>query len=183
MVNSNKFQNLIERAKNNKEEAAFNELFNLFWDDIYYFILSKTRNNKEQAKDITCVTFTKAYLNIDTFKIEKNFKNWLITISYNILRDEKKSKRNVLINATSIDDIDIEDETESSLQGMIYQENLISLQTALEELKEIHKEIIKLRYFEDMSIKEIATKLGVTEGSIRTKIHRIKEKLSKIIRK
>ena len=181
MTETSNVKILIERATKNKDEAAFNKLFSLFWNDVYFFILYRTNYNRLKAEHITSVTFEKVYRKINTFKIEKDFKNWLLAISLHTLKDERKLKQNKFHgNTISIDDIDIIAPPPSS-EGIIYQENLEKLLMSLENLKDHAKEIIKLRYFSNKSYKEIANELGVTEGNVRTKIHRAKEKLSKFV--
>ena len=68
------------------------ELYTEYFNDIYRFVFSLTKN-KSLTEDIVQETFTRAYLNLDSFRNQPN-KAWLFTVSRNIFYDHlRKNKR------------------------------------------------------------------------------------------
>mgnify|MGYP003884164483 CR=1 FL=1 len=67
-------------------ERSLNELFQNYWTEVYLFAKSKTRNH-HNAEDLTCETFTKAFLKIKSYDPKREFKNWIFTICKNTFLD------------------------------------------------------------------------------------------------
>ena len=71
----------VRRAKEN-DQSAFNLLLHTFWNDVYGFLIKRTRNEND-AEDISIETFSKAFEKIKSFDESFKFKTWLITIAKN----------------------------------------------------------------------------------------------------
>lgn len=175
----------IKKAKSN-DQKAFNFLLNTFWDDVYGFQL-KHIQNENTAEDITIQTFSRAFDKIDTFKEEYNFKTWLITISKNIHIDHvRKEKRNLSKNFSTDDDNNVYqvlDENPSPEDKIITEQNLAKLLRDIKKLKPHYQEVINLRYFQELSYKEISQQLNEPMNNIKVKLLRAKKLLAEIIQK
>ncbi|MDP3312477.1 MAG: sigma-70 family RNA polymerase sigma factor [Lutibacter sp.] len=173
---------VIEKAKV-QDQKAFNILLNTFWSDVYRFQLSKTEN-EDEAEDNTINTFSKAFDKIYLYDDKYNFKTWLISISKNIFLDEYRKRRTdfVSINKKSTEAYKIFDETPSAEDQLIIDQNLAELKNYIKLLKPQHQEIIHLRYFREMSYKEIADFLNEPMSSIKVKLLRAKNLLAGIIK-
>ena len=173
----------IKRAKEN-DQKAFNYLLDLFWDDVYGFQLKRIENEND-AEDITIQTFSKAFDKINTYNDNYKFKTWLITISKNIhidlLRKEKKQITQVISND---DDsvLQILDESPSPEDKLITEQHLAKLLRDIKKLKPHYQEVINLRYFQELSYKEISTELKEPINNIKVKLLRAKKLLAEIIR-
>lgn len=174
----------IERAKNN-DQKAFNYLLDLYWDSVYGYQLKRTQNEND-AEDITIQTFSKAFDKIDTFDKNFKFKTWLISISKNIhidlLRKEKKSISPVLSNDNK-ELYQILDEAPSPEDKLISEQNLAKLLRDIKKLKPHYQQIINLRYFQELSYKEISKELDEPMSNVKVKLLRAKKLLAEIIRK
>ena len=174
----------ITRAKKN-DQIAFNFLLDTFWNDIYGFQLKRTQNEND-AEDITIQTFSKAFDKIRTYKEDYKFKTWLITISKNIhidlVRKQKKSIRN-----TSKDNeyhyYDIVDDSPTPEDKIITEQNLAKLLRDIKKLKPHYQEVINLRYFQELSYKEISEELNEPINNVKVKLLRAKKLLAAIITK
>ena len=175
----------IKRAKN-KEQKAFNEIFNSHWDYLYNFQLKRT-SNRELAEEISIMTFARAFDRIETFDSSYDFKTWLSTISKNIQIDliRKKNKKSA-IKTISIDD----DYKSSNINSnpspeeiLITNQNIETLLSKIKALKQDYRKILKLRFFEDLSYKEISKKLDQPINTIKVKLLRAKNILLKKIKK
>jgi RNA polymerase sigma-70 factor (ECF subfamily) len=173
---------LIEKAKN-KDQKAFNTLLNNYWSDVYRFQFSKT-DDEDEAEDITIKTFSKAFDKIHLYNNRYNFKTWLISISKNIFLDHLRKQRNetISINKKESEAYKIFDETPSAEDQLIIDQNLVQLLHYLKQLKPDYQEIINLRYFREMSYKEMAEKLNEPMSNIKVKLLRAKKLLAEIIK-
>ena len=174
----------IERAKNN-DQKAFNYLLDLYWDSVYGYQLKRTQNEND-AEDITMQTFSKAFDKIDTFDKNFKFKTWLISISKNIhidlLRKEKNSISRVLSNDNQ-EIFQILDESPSPEDKLISEQHLAKLLRDIKKLKPHYQQVINLRYFQELSYKEISKELDEPMSNVKVKLLRAKKLLAEIIRK
>lgn len=172
---------LVEKAKQ-KDQAAFNALLNTYWSDVYRFQLSKV-DSEDEAEDITIKTFSRAFDKIYLYNSKYNFKTWLISISKNIFLDYLRQQRNetISINKKESEAYKIFDETPSAEDQLIIEQNLAQLLLHLKKLKPHYQEIINLRYFREMTYKEMAEKLNEPMSNIKVKLLRAKKLLAEII--
>ena len=180
---NNDITELIEKARK-KDQKAFNTLLNTYWSDVFRFQLSKTEN-EDEAEDITIKTFSKAFDKIHLYNERYNFKTWLISISKNIFLDHLRKQRTntISINKKESEAYKIFDETPSAEDQLINEQNLAQLLNYLKQLKPHYQEIINLRYFREMSYKEMADKLNEPMSNIKVKLLRGKKLLAEIIDK
>ena len=174
---------LIDKARK-KDQKAFNTLLNTYWSDVYRFQFLKTEN-EDEAEDITIKTFAKAFDKINLYSDKYNFKTWLISISKNIFLDHVRKQRTetISINKKESEAFKISDESPSAEDQLIIEQNLIELRNYIKLLKPQHQEIINLRYFRELSYKEMADKLNEPINNIKVKLLRAKRLLASIIQK
>ncbi len=173
----------INKAKDGKQ-TSFNYLLDTFWNDVYNFQLKRT-NDEYEAEDITIQSFSRAFDKINTFKEEYNFKTWLIQISKNIHIDLLR-KKNASIQSkttTSVDDsvYKIADDNPTPEDKLITEQNLAQLLLYIKQLKPNYQEVINLRYFQELSYKEISDYLNEPMNNVKVKLLRAKKLLSEII--
>ena len=175
----------IIRAKKN-DQKAFSFLLDAYWDDVYGFQLKRTENEND-AEDITIQTFSKAFDKIDTYDAQFRFKTWLITISKNIhidlIRKRKKSILDEISDEHEEKVIEILDGSPSPEDKIIIEQNLIKLLHDIKKLKPHYQEVINLRFFQELSYKEISKELGEPINNVKVKLLRAKKLLAQIIQK
>jgi len=182
VTKNNNIPELIEKARN-KDQQAFNTLLNTYWSDVYRFQFSKTEH-EDEAEDITIKTFSKAFDKIHLYNDKYNFKTWLISISKNIFLDHIRKQRTetISINKTASEAYKIFDESPSIEDQLIIEQNLVQLRNYISQLKPHYQEIINLRYFREMSYKEMADTLNEPMNNIKVKLLRAKNLLAEIIK-
>jgi RNA polymerase sigma factor (sigma-70 family) len=174
----------IKKAKLN-DQKAFNYLLDTFWDDVYGFQLKRIENEND-AEDITIQTFSKAFDKIETFDDNFQFKTWLITISKNIHIDLLRKEKNYISQRNFDDDektLQILDESPSAEDTLIIEQNLAKLLRDIKKLNPHYQEIINLRYFQELSYKEISKQLNEPMNNVKVKLLRAKKLLAEIIQK
>ncbi len=182
MKNKN-IQNIIQQARNG-EQNAYTILLNMYWKDVYNFQLLKT-NNEDEAEDITIKSFAKAFDKLNAFDDKYIFKTWLIAISKNIFIDHVRKQKTKTISIHKSDDTvyDIKDDAPSVEDKIITEQNLAKLLAYIKKLKPHYQEVIQLRYFQEMTYKEISAELNEPMNNVKVKLLRAKKLLAEIIKK
>ncbi|MCL8006753.1 RNA polymerase sigma factor [Gelidibacter japonicus] len=174
---------IIKKAKKN-DQSAFNALLDFFWNDVYGFQLKRTENEND-AEDIAIQTFSKAFDKIGTYNEEYEFKTWLLTISKNIHIDLIRKRKSSIQNRSSRKDHEdfhnIIDESPSPEDKLITEQNLAKLLRDIKKLKPHYQEVINLRYFQELSYKEISEELNEPINNVKVKLLRAKKLLADII--
>jgi RNA polymerase sigma-70 factor (ECF subfamily) len=136
-------------------------------------------NDRQLAEDVFQEVFLKAYLKMDTFEFRSSVKTWLIRITINQCKDTIKSayKRRVNIGLDNLDD-----SLSSESAEQIAEENFESerLYRAVMSLEPKHRELILLRYYNQLSLDEIASVLHISNGAVRTRLSRVTAVLKKV---
>ena len=184
-VNKEKVLHHIQLAKKGNQ-ISFNFLLDTFWGNVYNYQLSKIKNDND-AEDITIQTFSKAFDKIDTFNEEYQFKTWLITISKNVYIDFLRKKKSTISIDTSKEQeeaaFQVVDDAPSPEDKIITEQNLAKLLKDIKKLKPKYQEIINLRFFQELSYKEISEKIGEPMNNVKVKLLRAKKLLAEIIKK
>ena len=166
-LNYKKKSNII-KAKNGDNEA-FLELINENKLNIYR-VARGILSNEHDIEDAIQNTIIKAYEKINTLKKNEFFRTWLVRILINECNEIiRKNKRIVSINESNHEE-----------KYNDYYEN-IDLTNAINSLSEELRITTVLFYFEDMSIKDIASVLNIPNGTVRSRLSRARKILREII--
>ncbi|WP_282041070.1 RNA polymerase sigma factor [Winogradskyella flava] len=177
-------EDAIKKAKKN-DQIAFNFLLDTFWNDVYAFQLKRTQNEND-SEDITIQTFSKAFDKIDTYNEDYKFKTWLITISKNIHIDLVRKQKKTIKNTSKDGEdnyFDIVDNSPTPEDRIITEQNLAKLLRDIKKLKPHYQKVINLRYFQELSYKEISEELKEPINNVKVKLLRAKKLLAAIITK
>ncbi|WP_299682333.1 RNA polymerase sigma factor [uncultured Tenacibaculum sp.] len=174
----------IEQAKKGNQ-VAFNHLLDFYWGSVYGYQLKNT-GNENDAEDITIQTFAKAFNKIQLYNEEYEFNTWLIAISKNLYQDllrKRKSSIQFKVSAEEDKIYDIVDDTPSPEDKIIKEQNLAKLLKDIKKLKPKYQEVINLRFFQELSYKEISTQIDEPINNVKVKLLRAKKLLAEIIKK
>ena len=175
-------QLLLSHIKNAQEgaQASFSYLLDTFWNDVYTFQLKRT-NNEFEAEEISIQSFSKAFDKINTYNTEYDFKNWILAISKNTHIDRIRKQKNSLKSATEAQENKMADtvldNSPTPEDQLITKQNLAELLLHIKQLKPDYQKIIHLRYFQEMSYKEITVELDEPMNNIKVKLLRAKKLL------
>lgn len=175
---------LIEDAKKGSQ-TAFTALLDIYWSEVYYFILKRTENESD-TEDITIETFAKAFDKIDSYNNKFSFNTWLITIAKNVHIDLiRRRKSSEFINNLGENEEflfnNIPDDEDSLEDQLIFEQNLATLKHCIKQLKPHYQQIIQLRYFQERSYNEIAEIINEPLNNVKIKILRAKKLLTELI--
>ena len=169
------------------ERNAFEALVLENQDNVYNLALKMT-GSEEDALDISQEAFLKAYRQLPGFRGESRFSVWLYRLTYNLCIDLlRKNKRTGTVSLTFEDDaddardIEIPDLRDLPEDNVLRKELRESMATGIGELSPQHREIIVLREINEMSYSDLAQTLGVSEGTVKSRLARARLSLSNIL--
>ena len=162
---------MLKAAKKGNSEA-FIQLLETQKGQIYRIAFAYLKNEQDALEAIQEVTF-RAFKNIRKLKEPKYFSTWLTRIMINYCIDELNRKKRFLIS-------DSKAQTGSFLEE---KDKIIGVETAIKALEPKFQEIIILKYFQDMTIEQIADRLGRPSGTIKTWLAKALQELRKQITK
>ncbi|PIR86759.1 MAG: RNA polymerase subunit sigma-24 [Candidatus Harrisonbacteria bacterium CG10_big_fil_rev_8_21_14_0_10_49_15] len=175
-------QELIQAAQHG-DDQAFGRLYDHYIKAIYRFIAVKV-GSKEQAEDLTHEVFLRAWQKLPSFKSRGfPFSSWLYRIARNRVIDHYRTQKSHL----NVDDLvgQMEEEflkvSSDQRQQLDLKLDLEKVMSALEQLTPDQREVMELRFIEDLSPKEIAEVIGKREGTVRILQHRATKKLQELL--
>jgi len=147
---------------------------------IYATAISVVKNPAD-AEEVAQEAVLKAFSHISAFRAESKFSTWLVQITYNEARMKLRKVRPHLYE--SIDDQQRDEEGEfwprdyadwRPIPSELLEENEIrqAVQDAINSLSPGYREVLILRDVQRLSIKETTTILGISEASVKTRLHR-----------
>lgn len=161
-------------------DASLAELVRRYQNDIFRFCLHYLRE-VEVAKELTQETFVRVYTSSNRFDVRRKFRPWVLCIARNLCLNELKRKKAVTMETLEEYASTARDESgevfrfsgDGPDEAVILRERRELLMRVVDKLNDESRELIALRFFEQMSAKEIAEIIGSTEGAVRTKLHRL----------
>lgn len=163
---------LLVRIKK-KDPQAFSEVYDLYITPIYRFIYFKVAT-KQDAEDLTSEVFLKIWQYITETEEEiQNLRALLYRTARNLVIDfySRSAKRDLTQDLEVLETI--RDERQQSLLSQIdVAFEMQDIEKVLRQLKDEYREVIILRYIEELSIAEIAKVLQKSKGSVRVLLHR-----------
>lgn len=172
----NEEQQLVEDAKT--DSASFARLYDLYFPKIYAYTSSKI-NNKNDVEDVVSETFMKALENISGYEYRGvPFAAWLFTIARNNINNyyvkSGRSKHHELEEGRYI----VDDEKQKSPKKNAEQEELSQkVKEVLKDLPERDINVIQLKFFSQLSNREIMHVTGLSESNVAVIIYRTLKKI------
>jgi RNA polymerase sigma-70 factor (ECF subfamily) len=160
----------------NKKQSTLEALYIEYKDHLYNYIY-RLCNNAELAQDVVQQTFLKLMHDPNLASLTHP-KAYLFTVARNALYDQWKKKREVLLSEGEQEDItSMADDTDTAPQNQVQQADLQNkIGTFLKTLPEKSRELMLLRYVEDLSVKEIAHITGRSLSDVKVNLHRARIK-------
>ncbi len=178
---------LVDRFKNG-DAAAFDEMVSRYWDRIYSMVNQLLRNS-EDAEEVTQDAFIRAHRGLVNFRGESAFSTWLFQIATNLARNRywywwrRKKDKSVSLDAplrsdseTTLGEV-IAAEVETPDDITVNREFVTRIASCMERLGAKHREILILRNVKNQTYEEIAGILGISVGTVKSRIARARESL------
>jgi len=186
--------NLIQKFKDkqalsrlkSRDKDAFIKVYDDNVKEIHRFVYFKI-GNEEEANDLTSMIFLKAWNHIQNKTMEdaSTLRALLYKIARNTIIDYYRENGNKV--TASLDDeehrIEVIDETQNPQERLDQEGNLELIKRQLPLLKEEYREVIIMRFINDLSLPEIAEVSGKKLGNVRVLLHRALNALRELVEK
>ncbi len=171
-------------------QQSFAKLMERYRDSIYFMVL-KMVHNRDDAEDLTQEAFSKAFNSLRNYSAEYAFSTWLFKIATNNCIDFIRKKR---LQTTSLDSSTITNEEGESPtiavadynpnpeQSIIKEQRAARIREVIEKLSPKYKQLIEMRYFDELSYEEIAAQLDLPLGTVKAQLFRAKDLLFNLLK-
>ncbi|MFD1708855.1 RNA polymerase sigma factor SigW [Siminovitchia sediminis] len=171
------------------DQEAFGEIVELYKDKIFS-LCYRMLGNRHEAEDIAQEAFVRAYVNIESFHLNRKFSTWLYRIATNLCIDRiRKKKPDYFLDAeiAGTEGLTLYSQLAASEKTPDAEVETLELQETVQKeilgLPDKYRSVIILRYMDDLSLNEIAEVLEMPLGTVKTRIHRGREALRKRLHK
>lgn len=149
-----------------EKDEWFEEIYDGYYGKIYEFIFYKVYN-KELAEDLTNDVFLSVYKNLHRYDERKSFiLTWLYTISWNRLKNYYKSRRRIECSIDYM--LEMNQEPAVSCNDLLEQhEWYLVLKKLILDLPERNRKVIVMKFYRNMTSREIGDSLGISPGNVR----------------
>ncbi len=178
---------LIERAKKG-DQKAYARLMELYYDHLHAALNKKLRNTFE-VEEVASQAFHKAFKKLELYNPTYAFSTWLYRIAYNQMIDYiRKYKFERSWNSLVKDQdgewtqLELESHVDDPEEKMIRRQRKEAVHQLIQQLPENYREVIELRYLQEMSYREIANELDIPEGTVKAKLFRARKALVEIFK-
>jgi RNA polymerase sigma-70 factor (ECF subfamily) len=135
--------------------------------------------NQTEAEDIVQDTFVQAMKSIHRFRGQSGLYPWLRGILMNLTRHYHRDRKRLVY------DYDLVGrelaQTEAPSSGLDLEITSSTLAQGLGRLSAAHRDVLVLRYYENMKIAEMAGQLGVSEGTVKSRLHYATREMQKLL--
>jgi len=185
--NNKERDSLLVKKAIKGSQKAYSELMSLYWSRIEKFFSLKLAG-KEDVEDLAIATFSKAFDKLESYNDSYAFSTWIQTIANNTLIDfyRKKEQKTVSIDEEKDDEespgLDIIDGGLDPEDNLIQKQKNKHIASLVHRLKPHYRELIIMRYLDELSYDEIANKLEMPLGSVKAKLFRARDLLLDILK-
>lgn len=182
---------LIRMALEQADQKAYAELMSRYRDSVY-FMLMKMVNNKDDADDLTIEAFGKAFNRLRQYTPQFAFSTWLFKIASNNAIDFIRKKKNEnYFNTTKSKTHDetsdgggvvLKSNDPDPEANIIKKQKIESLRIVVEKLKPKYRQLVEMRYYDELSYEEIALRLDLPIGTVKAQLFRARDLLFQVLK-
>ena len=175
---------IIERCLNG-DQAAWESIVRMYRRKVFN-VAYKFVGRHDQAEDLTQDVFLKLYKSLDTFDRRANFQTWLISVSRNLCIDHyravRKERETINRDVDPADFAPVSPDPRADAQ-LEQRDRVRLLRQALDKLAPTLRTAVMLRDIQELTYQEIADKLHLPEGTVKSRINRGRTELARQIQK
>jgi RNA polymerase sigma-70 factor (ECF subfamily) len=175
---------LIQRCLKG-DEAAWDQIVHQYWRKVFN-VAYKFVARHDEAEDLTQDIFLKVFRSLGTFDRRANFQTWLVSVSRNLCIDHYRSVRKEretidrAIDASTLSPVSHE---KSPFAAVEQHDRVTLLRQALEALPPTLRTAVVMRDLQELSYQEIADRLRLPEGTVKSRINRGRGELANQIQR
>lgn len=169
---------LIEEAKSNPEKFA--AIYDRYVEQIYRYVYRRV-NDQATAEDLVSQTFYDALSHLKSYQFKGYpFSAWLYKIAHNnVLKWYRTNSRYQKVDLEEV--AELRDESAGLEEEIDIKEEGLGVKAAMDKLDYEERELIRLKYFEEVSNIEIGQIMGITANNVGVKLYRALKRLKQLI--
>lgn len=174
----------VEAAKNG-DRFALSEIYEKSYNTIYYVVKSIIAD-EDATQDVVQDSFMKAFRSISKLDNPSSFLPWMKRVATNTAKDWLKKKKPILFSSMYTDDgdgdeqepefedVDLTQQPEEALDAKTKKQLLWEI---INDLSEEQRLVVSMFYFQEMSVADIAENLGVSQGTVKSRLNYARKKI------
>ena len=177
-------ETLIQRCLQG-DQHAWDLIVRQYWRKVFN-VAYKFVGKHDEAEDLTQDIFLKIFKSLDTFDRRANFQTWLISVSRNLCIDHYRSvrkERETIDRGVDAADLAPASPDAGPIAALEQRDRVVLLRQAMAALPETLRTAVLLRDIQELSYQEIADKLRLPEGTVKSRINRGRTELARQIRR
>ena len=169
-------QHLLSEARSGNKRSM-GRLAGIVWEKLYPFVFRTTLNH-DLTEDVLQETLLTMVGKVDRLRDKRRFWPWVFRIAWSKLQDNHKRRRHQSSGKASFrwnQSYETRARNSNLLDATIHAEKLQQLSEVLEQLSRQQRDILRLRYYEQLPYTEIAALTHTTPQKVRARFHRAKK--------
>ena len=162
------------------DQYAFAQLVTRYQRQVYN-LAYRMLQNAQDAEDATQEAFLRTYRALPSFKVGKKFSSWLLSITSNLCIDVLRRRRYIWLSLEDVSFRLASSTAEDPDRRVLRQEHTDQVQQLLHCLSDKYRLVVILRYWYDMSYKEIAETMDLNLNTVKTRLHRARHMLARAL--
>ncbi|MDF2629203.1 MAG: polymerase subunit sigma [Symbiobacteriaceae bacterium] len=166
-----------------EKERTLEHLVEAYGDGVlqlaYFYV-----KDRSLAEDIFQEVFTKVFFGLHTFRGQSSPKTWIYRIAINLCHDKLRSwsmRRVLLIGEDFFSNLPLLPTEVDAVERVLAEADRQVLLETVMALPVEYREVITLYYYEEMDTREVAQALGLSEGTVRSRLHRARARLKALL--
>ncbi|HEX7136886.1 MAG TPA: RNA polymerase sigma factor [Vicinamibacterales bacterium] len=167
------------------DQLAWEQIVRQYWRKVFN-VAYKFVGKHDEAEDLAQDIFLKIFKSLDTFDRRANFQTWLISISRNLCIDHYRSvrkERETLDREVDASELAPPTAEPGPVAALEQRDRVMLLKQALSALPDTLRTAVLMRDIQEMSYQEIADRLRLPEGTVKSRINRGRTELARQIRR
>ena len=163
------------------EVAAF-EIIIKAYQGIVFRICRSVLSNREDAEDAAQESFCRAFRLLRTFRLDKRFKPWIVSIALNTSRSFYRKRGRISANTSPVAPEEVQSSSSVEIEGerAILKE---SIRAAVQRLPARLRDTVILYYLEEFDVSDVAAALNIGKENVKSRLHRARGVLREILEK
>lgn len=170
---------LVNPTVETKGIPNFSWIYKCYADKVYSKCISMLKE-EALAKDACQEIFVKIYLNLSKFREDSKFSSWVFAITNNYCIDFLRKKQRAVQFIAEEKEKNNPEFVEEGTDPSLIKQKRAQLERVLAEMPEGDRTILMMKYQDNLSIKEMAIGMGISESAVKMRLKRAKNKARKL---
>ncbi len=164
-----------------KDDGAFAELVEKYQSPVYNLCF-RMLGSEVEAEDAAQETFWRAYQALNRYDPNRSFITWLLSIAAHLCIDQQRKRKVTIIEMDEYEDFDIADRSPQPEARVIHRQEEEIIARSLNQLSDLDRAAVILRYWQGFSEEEIASTLSLTVSAVKSRLHRARLQLAGLLK-